>query len=85
MGKDRSMRSAGTSYRFDLRIGSQRMYVGIYNAARLRLLLTALRPGTALVLCRDGHGVTMEFASPASALQWIDRQGEPMLQQGQAA
>ena len=78
------MRIAGTSYRFDLRVGSQRFYVGIYNSSRLKVVLGALRPGTALVLTQDGHDVRMEFASPASALQYLERQLEPV-PQGKAA
>ncbi|MBI3891460.1 MAG: hypothetical protein HY303_08010 [Candidatus Wallbacteria bacterium] len=68
------MKPAGTQYRFDLRVGKERFYVGIYNAPRLKVLLNALRPGTGLVLTRDGNAVAMEFASPASAFQWLDRQ-----------
>lgn len=83
------MRIPGTSFRFDLRIGNQRFYVGIYNAARLKIVLAALRPGTALVLTRDTNAVPMEFASPASALQWLERQtGEsaaPPVAAGKAA
>ncbi len=75
--------STGT-FRFDLRVGGQRFYVGIYNSTRLKVLLSAMRPGTALVLTRDSNAVPMEFASPASALQWIDRENG-VVAQGQAA
>ncbi|MBI2944556.1 MAG: hypothetical protein HYY25_10150 [Candidatus Wallbacteria bacterium] len=74
------MRAAGTQYRFDLRVGKERFYVGIYNGARLKILLNALRPGTGLVLTRDGNAVAMEFASPASALAWLDRQSADLAQ-----